>query len=136
MLKPTFSERTALEIRERIIRWLRNHFTDKSNWTPYGLSNHRPSDCHESFEYQYPIVRDFSDSGGFDDTAESIFLRVLKDMNNFGTISLNRNRQDPRTASSQVVLGNRFLEPLPEGVSIHSNQMYYVSELLTLDSLK
>ena len=130
MLKPTFSERTALEIRSRIIKWLREHFANKSNWYPHGPNN-GPSDC---YEYQYPVVRDFAASGDFDDTGESIFMRVLKDMNNFGTVTLNRDPNDPRAASSQVVLQDRFFIPVPDGVHFNSgSQMYTVSDLTALD---
>jgi hypothetical protein len=130
MLKPTFSERTALEIRARIIKWLREHFADKSNWHPFRLTNGPNGDC----AYRYPVIRDFAASGEFDDTGESIFMRVLKDMNNFGTVDLNRDPNDPRAASSQVVLQDRFLTPLPEGVHFNSgSQMYTVSDLSALD---
>ena len=111
MLKPTFTERTALEIRERIIGSLRKHFHDPSNWCGPHYSE---MERRRHFSYKFPRVSDFAD-GSFDDVSESVFLRVLKDLNNMGTVSLRRFAGDGM-ADSLVILHVRFLTPLPARV--------------------
>ncbi|MGA9972961.1 MAG: hypothetical protein WBQ07_21705 [Candidatus Acidiferrales bacterium] len=112
MLKPTFTEKTALEIRERIIARLRKHFHDPASW--YG-PHYSAIEPRKHFSYEFPRVSDFADVS-FDDVSESVFLRVLKDMNNLGTIILRRSA-GRGMADSEVVLPIRFLTPLPAGVS-------------------
>jgi len=133
MLKPTFTERTALEIRDRIIKWLREHFAAKSHWTAFSPA---AEFCpNERYNYLFPRVRDLALSGIFDDTAESIVLRVLKDMNNFGTVSLMRDPVDSRAAESFVILSQRLLAPLSEGVhfNLDDSGMYTISDFSVLD---
>ena len=101
LLKPTFTERTALEIRERILGHLRKHFHDPANC---GGPRYSAAEPRKHFIYQFPLVSDFAD-GSFDDVSESVFLRVLKDMNNLGTLNLRRSathngRQRSRFARS------------------------------------
>jgi|ERR1700733_14205795 len=104
MLKPIFNERTALDIKARIVKWLHNHFLDESNWI----------ELHG--RYAYPCVHDIGSSGVFDDTADSIVVRVLKDMHNLGTLSLLRSSPDLGMAGSVVILNHRLRLPLPEWV--------------------
>lgn len=130
MLKPTFSERTAMEIQMRIITWLQNHFITRANWELYGPSN-GPADA---FEYQYPSVRDFAESGDFDDIADSVFLRVLKDMNNFGKLTLTRHPVEPTLANSQVILSNRMLNVPPSAWECSGT--FHISKTAALEILK
>ena len=74
MLQPFLSERMALEIRNRIIKWLQNYYANNKANQSYG---------------RLAQIKDFADSGEFDDISESSFLRVLKDMKKFGTVTFS-----------------------------------------------
>jgi hypothetical protein len=123
MLRPTFNERTALDIKARIVKWLHSHFTDEKNWT-------HEIETTKDYRYKFPTVQDLANSGIFDDTADSIVLRVLKDMNGFGNLQLRSNPTDKRPAAREIVL-NRSRLPLPEGV-IERHGIYRTFDLSVL----
>lgn len=129
VLKPTFSEQTALAVRDRLVKWLREHFNDASHW-----ASSTPSDYPSigEFVYVFPQVMELAVSGKFDDIAESVLLRVLKDMNNFGTITLERDESDNRNASSHIIISLRLLVPLPDGVE-QTDDGYFTENLAVFD---
>jgi hypothetical protein len=130
MLIPSFSERRALEIRDRIIKYLQAHFLDKENWGPYYLTWNSPKAVNH---YSFPTVNEFANFGTFDDVAESVFLRVLKDMNNLGTIALVRDDDNPAMSNSEVRLCERLLEPILGDAHLSTNGQY-CKTLEALDS--
>jgi hypothetical protein len=130
MLSPTFSDHTALAIRTRILKWLREHFSDRSHWTnDSGQAGHPALDA---YHYLFPQVIDLASSGLFDDTAESVLLRVLKDMNNFGNVTLIRDANDKRNSSSYIVISSRLLTPLPDGVTADGPEYYSTENISAL----
>jgi hypothetical protein len=127
MLRPTFNERTALDIKARIVKWLLNHFMDSANWEVNWSSGNFTT---KHYRYKFPTVQDLANSGIFDDTADSIVLRVLKDMNGFGNLQLRSNPASKHPATREIVL-NRSRMPLPEGVTA-TDGSYRTSDLSVL----
>jgi hypothetical protein len=137
ILTPNFTERVALEVRNRIVLWMQMHFTTGDNWTepvteqlnPLFQNDKRFTPRTTPSEYRLPVVRDFATSGDFDDLAESVVIRVLKDMHNFGTVKIRPSLLDSTQAGRTVLLCERLLEI---GDNVHFTGSTY---LRTFDSV-
>ena len=119
MLVPQFSERTASDVKRRIVKFLQDHYSDKKNWRQVCTGNAKGGAPIWLHVYDAPTVCSFADSGQFDDIVESVFLRVLKDMVNFGTVSFNWEdkgsdwARKPAFAEQRVDLNARLLPARP-----------------------
>jgi hypothetical protein len=132
MLKPTFSEKTALLVRDRIIAWLLKSLTYRWAWEISVADGDPfvPESCTYHFRYDFPEVRDLA-SGTFDDVSDSVLLRVLKDMHNLGTIKLHRpHTKGAGMADNSIELNERFLSEVPSKVQFgpRGNPYYFTGK--------